>query len=655
MKKITTLFILLFSIIASAQDFRFGKVSKEEILEKEHNLESDVDAAILYKEEKINFEYSNADGFTQNRRVFERIKIYTKEGYSYANHSVKTYNKNSSSREKVSNLKGYTYNLDSKGNIQKTKLKNESIFKDELNKYWAKTSFTMPDVKEYSVIEYEYIIKTPFMSIDDIYLQNDIPVNKLNIFIATPEYFNYNKVVNLKSKVQPSITEDKRVRRELIGQNQITFDENILKIEMDNISSLEDEPFIDNIDNYRGKIALEYAYYRAPNGKVTNYSTNWTEVTKNIYESENFGDQLKKDNFYQEDLSRITQGISEQNQIIDAVFNHVKEKIKWNDFIGYSTDKGIKSAYQNGVGNVAEINLTLVAMLRSLGIKANPVLISTRDNGVPLFPTRNGFNYVICAVEDSDKLIFLDATQKNAKPNILPFNAINWLGRIIREDNTSDWVELSPKFISKTITSVNYNFEDDLNLLGMLRERVTDYNAFSYRNKNGDKPQEDIIQKLESDNPGLTVLEYTQKSLNENNKPVTYSYEFNYDGAVEQIGDKVYVSPLTFLIDEENPFTQENRSYPIDFLVPFSDKYIVTFNLPDGYIAESLPESASVKFNNNGAGFTYIIKQQGNKINLMIDFNINQTLILPQDYPDFKQFYQFVKDKEAEKIVLVKS
>ena len=259
MKKITTLFILLFSIIASAQDFRFGKVSKEEILEKEHNLESDVDAAILYKEEKINFEYSNADGFTQNRRVFERIKIYTKEGYSYANHSVKTYNKNSSSREKVSNLKGYTYNLDSKGNIQKTKLKNESIFKDELNKYWAKTSFTMPDVKEYSVIEYEYIIKTPFMSIDDIYLQNDIPVNKLNIFIATPEYFNYNKVVNLKSKVQPSITEDKRVRRELIGQNQITFDENILKIEMDNISSLEDEPFIDNIDNYRGKIALEYA------------------------------------------------------------------------------------------------------------------------------------------------------------------------------------------------------------------------------------------------------------------------------------------------------------------------------------------------------------------------------------------------------------
>ena len=37
MKKITTLFILLFSIIASAQDFRFGKVSKEEILEKEHN------------------------------------------------------------------------------------------------------------------------------------------------------------------------------------------------------------------------------------------------------------------------------------------------------------------------------------------------------------------------------------------------------------------------------------------------------------------------------------------------------------------------------------------------------------------------------------------------------------------------------------------
>jgi hypothetical protein len=33
-----------------------------------------------------------------------------------------------------------------------------------------------------------------------------------------------------------------------------------------------------------------------------------------------------------------------------------------------------------------EINFILIAMLNKAGIKADPVLISTRENGVPVYP-----------------------------------------------------------------------------------------------------------------------------------------------------------------------------------------------------------------------------------------------------------------------------
>ena len=64
--------------------------------------------------------------------------------------------------------------------------------------------------------------------------------------------------------------------------------------------------------------------------------------------------------------------------------------------------KGTRKAYLEGEGNVADINLLLIAMLRSQGVDANPVLVSTRNNGIPLFPTRKGFNYVICKRSKGD-------------------------------------------------------------------------------------------------------------------------------------------------------------------------------------------------------------------------------------------------------------
>src|SRR5690606_12665800 len=98
----------------------------------------------------------------------------------------------------------------------------------------------------------------------------------------------------------------------------------------------------------------------------------------------------------------------------EAIFDFVKNRMTWNERYGYDTRDGVEKAYANRTGNVAEINLMLVAMLRMAGLEANPVLLSTRKNGKAPFPSRMRLNYVIASVMVDNKLQLLDATYKLA-------------------------------------------------------------------------------------------------------------------------------------------------------------------------------------------------------------------------------------------------
>ena len=119
------LFFLSFGY-TNAQNFKFGKVSEQELAEKLNPLDSTANATVLYKSEKINFDYRRGEGFVQIREIHERIKIYNKEGFDWATKKVRLYNKSSSNSESLQFIKGYTYNLVN-GKVEEDKLKNDGI------------------------------------------------------------------------------------------------------------------------------------------------------------------------------------------------------------------------------------------------------------------------------------------------------------------------------------------------------------------------------------------------------------------------------------------------------------------------------------------------------------------------------------------------
>lgn len=437
-------------------------------------------------------------------------------------------------------------------------------------------------------------------------------------------------------------------------QEKLEYRESIAKNTLTDVPALKEEGYVNNIDNYTSSVSHELISIHYPDEPFENYATSWESVTKRIYDNSDFGGQLDKNNYYEDDIKVLLQGLTTVEEKIGTLFNFVKFRMNWNRYNAVYCDDGVRKAYIDKTGNSAEINLMLVSMLRYSGLEANPILISTRSNGISIFPTLNAFNKVIAGVQINDNLILLDATSKFSNVNILPINDLNWFGRIVRKDGSSDLVNLMPKSNSLNSTNVLASLDKDGVLTGQVRQQYSDYFALDFREKNNAVSNDSYLETLENSHKGLEIENYERTNDAEFSGPVVEKYSIKTKNVVEVIGGKMYFSPMLHTQINENPFKQENREYPVDFSYPMKNKYSLSITIPDGYKVETLPVQAALSMENNKGGFKYMITTAEDKIQLAFSFEINEAIFSSEEYPMLKEFFKKVIEKENEKIVLTK-
>ncbi|MCF6214301.1 MAG: DUF3857 domain-containing protein [Flavobacteriaceae bacterium] len=670
MKKISLLFILVFfcfTLKITAQEIKFGKVSKQELQEKFYPLDATAPAAILYKKRKTYYEYSSSTGFELMTKIHERIKIYNKDGLKWASKSIHTYQGNNL-RESVS-IKAVTYSLEN-NKIVKEKLKKKNIFKEKSSKYWNDNKFTMPNVKVGSVIEWEYTIRSPFTSnIEDVIFQYKIPVKKIKIRIEIPQYFsfkyqpNFYYPINIVSTTKnrtlhfqySSRTGNETGLKTSVKRGSKNITEQVYLASENNIPAITEEPYINNINNYIAKVHFEHTSTQLPGKKIKYYTNNWNSVAKTIYKSTHFGVQIERANFLKADILNQITGITTDKEKAFKLFQFIKTQIKWNGIYGKYTDKGIKKAYKEHAGNVADINLCLVAMLKEAGLKANPVLISTKKHGIPLFPTLDGFNYVVAAVEFPQGIVLFDATDSYSVPNVLPNRALNWQGRLVKHDGSSNPINLFLAQPAKERVTLFVKMDSEGGITGLKRSSYYANNALNYRNKKAFLTEKNLQSKLEKENSDIEIIELKISNKKNLSKPILESFKFEAEDLCDVINDKIYFSPLLILANSKNPFTQEKRLYPVDFGTAWEDQYIVSIRIPDGYGISSLPENMAIGLPENMGVFKFVISKKGdNKIQVLASTKINTPIISSIYYKDLKNFYKAMLEKQTEKVVLTK-
>lgn len=652
MKTLVVFSILVFVVTSLYSQGKFGKPSIDELQLIESEIDNEAEAEFISKTCEISFSYNENSGFTKHRRVSAKLKIYDKDdAKEWASIVIPLYDE-----EDISSIKAYIHNLED-GKIVTEKLAKDEIYTEEVIDLWERKRFTFPNVKDGSVLEWQYTISSPYLRYIDIwYFQHSIPVKYTSFEVTIPEYYNYQALLT-GFEFPYDISEGSGSDRLTLGLDSYFYSNENKTIIYKDVPALKRENFVFNINNYRNSIRYELVYTKLPHQTVTLFSATWKSIAKELLEYDRFGLQVSKSHYYKDQFEGISaelrgKDVKEQTR---HIFNYVRNRMKWNNDKALYTDQGVKKAFETKTGNSAEINLILVSMLRSAGLEANPLVLSTVDNGILGFsyPSKSRLNYVIAAVEDGDKLYLMDASSEYSNINVLPSYCLNYKGIIIYADNSYKEVSIENSTLIKNVSLI-YEIDDNYEIVGNYSKKEGGVETISKR-ESLNKSEEGEIEKLHKSNSDVLKEEISFENIEDINLTLNTNYKFRDNTSVQEIGGKLFISPLLFERQKENPFKKENRQFAVELGNQIKETCMVVFNIPEGFTVEYLPQPIKYKMVGGMGDYTFMVQQLNNKIHITKILRLNKPIYSAEEAKMLREIFMKIVEKEEEKVVLVKS
>ncbi|MGB5983596.1 MAG: DUF3858 domain-containing protein [Nonlabens sp.] len=655
------------SLLLNAQSNDFRPVRARDFSKTPLSNEQDYDALVLFRKHYSYFS-SNHQDFSNNTIVHERILINNDDGLRYATQMISLY-KGEKDSDKVTDITGTTYNLVN-NEIITTELDESSIFYEKRNDHRNRVKFTMPAAGKGSIIDFYYKIVSPFIYIRDIPIQYDIPIDHLDLDVRLSRSIVYNVAFNPEAFYKLGFSEEIKddflknlkdfeppstEKNELLDLSSILTAKNrTVSVKTGAIPSYKNEKGSGGKNRYRAKLMFEVAATGDGYGRYKYYASDWEAVSSSIMKSQYFGAHLNSSGFFKSDLKTAVDDNLEEREKALAVFRFLTNRVKWNGNAGKFIDEGAKAAYQKGSGNAAELNLLLVNMLRESGLDAYPVLTGTQYADTPVFPTRDGFNYVITQVKIGSEDFLLDATEPLATFNVLPERIAQWKGRVIMSEKKSKWINLERKIPSKVKDVIKIDFNQDLSANFSTERSLTHFAAYQTRKELTSADEQSIKNNLLVKVTGVEVKDYEITNLNSTEVPLNVNINGVLKGGWDLINDNFYIVPLSYLAMTSNPYSDNIRKQPFFLPYPIDQTKEVNLKVPEDYHLKSLPEPLQISFNDDEGTYTYSIFEEDGFIKTKSELKLLFSKILPENYQEFKSFMNTIRDKEADRVIFTK-
>ncbi|MDM1553363.1 MULTISPECIES: transglutaminase-like domain-containing protein [Chryseobacterium] len=642
MKKIILVLICSANImVLKAQKHEFlnpPKFSDADLSKTKSLLDENAPAEILYK--SVHFMIDNTTG-DLHKKYFYRVKIYDKDkAEDWLNLEVPLY-QYGSNKESLGKFKAFTYNLEN-GTAIPVKVEKSSQYKSKESKYVNVTKFAFPSVKNGSVLEYQYEIVSPFLyNIPEFLIESDTPSLYTEYVLDTPIHISYN--INYTGALGPKhrIVEEKT----LYGTQYKTY-----RFGFENVKGFKAEKFVKNDRNYRTKVSAEL--HSTNYKEVKLYSSSWDQISKTLYESDDFGGELKKTRLAKDNMPAEVAQMKTELEKANAIFSYVQKTFTWNKDKGIYIDDGIKKMLDSKAGNAAEINLYLVMLLREAGIKADPAVISTVENGMInlVSPNVSNMNFVLASVNINGNYHMYDATSKQSSMDELPLRDWNQYAVLLNKTKAVQ-IEMVNMKQSSTFLTVDAKLNDDGSISGSYSDKDTGAFAMYVKDNYDENPEK--YKKQYKENFSIDFTGIDSKVLD--NGAFESKMKFSSSNLIDRVGKKLIINPMLFLSKTSNEFDQtEARKYPIDFGAPTTKVKKVTLEIPEGYVIEEMPKNKKIVTEDKEIAYSYIIEQKGNKLEVTSTTKISSADYPKEYYPAFKQIWGVASKHENQVISLVK-
>jgi hypothetical protein len=652
----TPTFLLLFFVFSfntfaqKPAPIEFGDIPMEDLQMKVYAKDSSAEAVVLCDYGDYSYSFGDYPSVIYRRHV--RIKILKKTGFDKANIKIAYREGNGNRHERIRNLKAATYNLES-GNMATYTLDEKSIFDDKANKTLHFQTFTLPQIREGSVIEYSYELESGiWYDLRNWEFQKNIPVVWSELRAVIPGYFDFN--LTFQSQIPLDINENTQGKENFM-RGSIRDPYLQYRFVMKDIPAIKVEPFVTTIENFRSKLAFELAATYFPDQIKRDYSQTWEALNETLLIDERFGKQIKKFDAAEGIAKLLKMQHKDTLSLAKAAFKHIQNTMQWNDEErAFTGDVNLDKVYEKRLGSSAEINLMLVRLLRECGVNANPFILSTRANGrVSDLVLLDRFNYTIAHIVLGGKDVFLDASSSLMPFGVLPTRCLNERGRLVVRKN-SRWIAINPEPVRKKITMTNMEITPDQSIKGISRISYFGHNAADFRATVIKKGKDTYLSDYKKNRPNQTVESLQIINLDSLEELAELEVKTKYNEAYTIAGERLYISPMLGYGEDANPFKVTERKYPVDFGVPQEETFIASYSIPDSYAVEEMPKQEVINLPNNGGKFLFSCNADNGILKISSRIMLKKAIYSEAEYPSLREFYNRIVSKHAEQVVLKK-
>lgn len=661
-----TLILLSFllSFASQAQKHKPGYLSFPEVTAKDfeptvYSIDSSADAVYLIKAGSSWFEGNNLGGLTCHFKTQVRAKLLSKKSFDdVATVKIPLYI-STNFRQTIDKFEATTYNLEN-GNITKANVDKASFFKDKQGNFEI-NKFTFPNIKEGSIIEYKFELMIPFYDfINPWAFQGKYPCLHSEYTVELPSFLDFVALQN--GYLQPALdtvtfSNDifTVVRNGNFGRSvtDITSKTAIHRWAFENVPAINSESYITNLDDYNQSIEFQLHALRFEGEAPEYFMKDWPETADKLMKLEKFGEQLTLENgWLNDDIHTAAGDDTDPLQRAKKIYAYIRDNYTCIDDEAVLLSQALKQTAKLKKGNVSDINMLLVDILKQDKFNVCPVILSTRDNGkaVEEYPIMDKFNYVIAKVDIAGQTYLLDASDPQLGFGKLDNSCYNGYGRAI-----ADPPIVVPLFADSLtegrVTTAFVTNDEDGKISGRISTTLGDMQSTSMRRKMKKMNSSEYFQEVKkSYNFDADISNGVIDSLNLKDEPVSISYDISF----KPEEDILYFNPMFSENIADNPFSAAERNFPVEMPYCPDKTFILNMEVPKGYVVDELPKPARVSLNENEGIFEYLIASDGTHIQLQCRLKLNKATFEPEDYQTLREFYSFVAEKEGEQIVFKK-
>jgi len=627
--------LITFLFIANAFSQDFGDINEADLAMTSVAEDPEADVVILFNKAQMGI----TPDFNLEMDVHVRIKILTEAGKEWANVDIGYWHE-----DKIFNLEAQSY----LPNGDEFELDDDEIFEENIMNY-KYYKFAIPGVEIGSVIEYKYSLFSDYITnLEPWYFQSKEFTKLSEISVLLPKGFNYSVL-----KKNWTFYDVKQTQEEI--WNPYKSGKKIARYIWTgkNMPAIRKEPNMNSFKDYYAQILFQLVSFKNEYFSHT-FAKTWNDIAENNYKT--FEVRINSGGDQADFVDTYLSGITDPLVQAEKIYKYVRSEIETESGSSWYPKKEPEEVFEDKKGKPSEKNTLLLNMLNHIGLKAEPLLISTKSNGEIFrkWAQLQQFSRTIVCLTLNKKKYFLDSSNKFCPFGSLTPNCNVGIGLLLQEEE-GEIVKINPaKSKNKTEIVTNASLKDDGTMIAESNIIFNGYRAVLERNNifNTEDLSKFIENKIDDFNVEAEIDTFYYSELDSIEKPLLLTIKYKLPAYCEETSGLMYFTPPFITLFKNNPYKKDRRDFPIDYQYAYDARETINLKIPDGYKILEKPKTKKAvmsKFN-----FTKIFFGSENELECKRNYSRKKTHFSVAEYSKLKAVFDKIVESDQDLVVLKK-